>query len=176
MDALDFAEKRGEETLKYLRSSYDDLHERVHKIVTALVGGSGAVGAYAMTKMAGSDDHAQAISLVSLAAAWFIIAATVAIKGARSRNLSPGSGPGKIWNYHSARLHEIQFWILDRADRALATTREAELSLQQQRVSEYIKACSDRAIVLDRAYVAVAFSPLIPTLTFAASLLATAII
>lgn len=167
MDSLDFTEKKGEETLKYLRSSYDDLHERVHKLVTALVGGSGAVGAYSLAKMASPSDRLQAYSLVVLAVCWFLIAAVVALKAASSRDLSPGSGPGKVWKYFQARLAEFPVEREDRSEKALTTTREAEIALQQQRVSEYIRACSDRAIVLDRAYVAVAASPLAPLLAFA---------
>jgi hypothetical protein len=165
-DLLEFAEKKADATLELLRASYDDLHDRTHKVLTGLLGGAGAVGAYALGTLSKGGDHLQGLPLGVLACAWFIIALRLALRAATSRELSPGNGPDNIRNYYAARLAELG--ASDSAEsEALNLTRRAELDLQQKRIREYSTACSVRAEALDFAYKASALSPAAPIATLA---------
>ena len=50
LDILNYTEKTVAETVGILRKSYDDLHERLQKLITALVGGAGAVAGVGRTQ------------------------------------------------------------------------------------------------------------------------------
>jgi len=167
MDILEYTEKTADETLAYLRESYDELHERLQKLVTALIGGAGAVAAFAMTQYHQPEMRLLAITIGSLAAVWFVIA-IVAMVGGRSRELSPGNGPGNVLKYYDQRLGEqVGKPDLEAREIALETTRRAELELQQRRLREYSSACTRRAKILDRAYMAVSiFSPMAPLVVY----------
>lgn len=160
MDILDYAEKRAEDTLRVLRGSYDDLHERLQKVITALVGGAGAAGAFALAKFSAGGSTMEWATIGTLSVEWFLIAATAAVTGVRSQELSPGNGPTKIRSYFNDRLAEMPDDGDDAVKRALELTRGAELDRQQSRLTEYGKACIRRAIVLDRIYLASALSPI----------------
>ena len=159
MDIVDYSEKTANETLSFLRKSYDELHERLQKVVTALIGGAGAVAAYALTKVGSPADTMQLFGLGALAVSWFVIAGVAAIEGVTSRELSPGNGPDNIMGYYRARLAEGSSKE-DPESEALRATREAELILQQHRISEYSTGCTERARTLDWVYFSIAFSPL----------------
>lgn len=167
MDILEYAEKQADDTLKQLRTSYDDLHERLQKVVTALVGGAGAAGAYALSKMGPEGREAEWAPVGTLAATWFLIAAVAALRGARSQPLSPGNGPSNILAYYEARLRDAAEAATPTVA-AMEATRRAELVLQQRRLTEYAQACVRRARVLDVTYLGVAFSPLLPLLVLVA--------
>jgi hypothetical protein len=170
LDILDYAESKADNTLDYLRGSYDDLHERTHKTVTALVGGAGAVGSYALSKIGNPADRVLWSTLAALSVTWFVIAVVVALKGARTRELSPGNGPENITRYFHERLLSHPLELTDREYRALVTTREAELVRQQIRIKEYINGCTARARTLDGAYAAIALSPVAPLLVLGVAL------
>lgn len=166
MDILDYTESTSTKTVDYLRRTYDDFYDRMHKLVTALMGGAAAVGAYSLGKV-GQDLAISWVPIGSLSVAWFVIAFLVLLFGPGSRELSPGNGPKNLLAYHRARLAELSTDRDDREAEALRITREKELELQQGRLKEYAAACTERARVLDRAYLAIAVSPLIPLLVLA---------
>lgn len=161
---LDFAEAKATETLELLRESYDDYYERLLKVVTALIGAGGALGAFALSKT--SADYPIVASIEALAVMWIGVALRTTIAGAMSRDLSPGNGPKNILAYFDARMTEQDGATRRREDMALRITREAELELQQRRIRDYIDACANRADVLDLAYIGAALAAMVAVVFF----------
>lgn len=161
MDVLDYVEDRAGKTVEVARKAYDDLHERVYKLATVLVGGGGAVGAYALSKVAEDPGATLWAPLGALSLSWLATAAQLIWVGATSRAASPGNGPKNLLGYYRARVDEK--W---NAEDAFRITREAELDLLQGRISAYNDGCISRAEAVDRAYKTVAIaSPLVPMAT-----------
>ncbi len=168
MDELEYVEKRSGATMAVLRQTYDDFYERSYKFATVLVGGGGALGAYALGKIgaAGVSPIAWA-PVAALAFSWFGIAAQLIWSGAISRRLSPGNSPGNMIEYYDDRVAEGHD-----ATSALVTTRRAELILEHARAKEYAKGCVDRAEALDRSYrVAAICTPIVPAVVLGFCLL-----
>ncbi|MVT38620.1 hypothetical protein GO497_21845 [Acidovorax citrulli] len=148
MDELEYVEKRSGATMAVLRQTYDDFYERSYKFATVLVGGGGALGAYALGKIGvdGVTPVAWA-PVAALAMSWFGIAAQLIWSGAISRRLSPGNPAGNIIDYYDDRIAEGHD-----SNSALAVTRRAELILEHTRAREYATGCVDRAEALDMSY------------------------
>ena len=159
MDKHSYIEDRAADTLKVLRQSYDDLHERAYKFATVLVAGGGAVGAYAIGKVGVGVPVIAWAPLAALALSWFAIAAQLVWTGATSRELSPGNNPGIMLGYYNDRLTDG--W---KEDGALNCLRDAELDLQTERIRNYSYGCTTRAESIDRAYKTAALAtPLVPS-------------
>ncbi|ATG94647.1 hypothetical protein QRO08_15950 [Paracidovorax citrulli] len=159
MDELEYVEKRSGATMAVLRQTYDDFYERSYKFATVLVGGGGALGAYALGKIGvdGVTPVAWA-PVAALAMSWFGIAAQLIWSGAISRRLSPGNPAGNIIDYYDDRIAEGHD-----SNSALAVTRRAELILEHTRAREYATGCVDRAEALDMSYRAATIcTPLVP--------------
>lgn len=168
IDILGYTEKTVADTVGILRKSYDDLHERLQKLITALVGGAGAVAGFALTKYGAAADWLPRYTLCALAAAWFATAAVAMLRGGTTRKLSPGNGPQHITEYHDQALKYLEsIGAADPKAEALVQTRREELRLQQERINLYRDASDERARTIDGAYRAVALSVLIPLLVYA---------
>lgn len=161
MDILEYTEDKVSSALEYLRGSYDDLYERLHKVVIALVGGGGAVGAYSLGRIS-AEDFVTGLPLAAMSVGWFAIALYVLLFGPQSRELSPGNGPKNILRYYDDCLAAASTDDDSKEARALAQTRREELRLQQKRLREFADACTERASILDRAYNLVVMSPILP--------------
>lgn len=161
MEMLDYIEKRTTNTLEYVRKSYDDLHDRAYKLATLLVAGGGAMISYAAGKIAQEVAPIAWAPIAALALSWFAIAGLLVWKGATTTQISPGNGPKNIKGYFRARMAESS-----NETAALAATREAELDLEQIRLTGYIDGCMQRAGAIDLAYKTVAIaSPLVVVAT-----------
>lgn len=167
MDILEYTEQQVGATLEVLRATYDDLHERLQKFITALVAGAGAVAGFALTKYASHDGWLARYTLLSLAAAWFIIAASAMLRGGTTRTLSPGNGPMNITSFHDGWLAKLTSeGAADAEDQALRRTRMEELRLQQTRIETYRDASVERAKTIDVSYKLVALSWIVPLLVY----------
>lgn len=161
MDILDYTEGLAAKSLEVARKAYDDLHERAYKLATVLVGGGGAIGAYALGRFGAAAQPLEWAPIAALALSWFSIAGLLVIRGATSKDLSPGNGPMNVRSYYDARLAEHSA----DPDKALSITRNAELDLVQQRIEQYNDGCVQRALAIDSAYRCIAScSPLVPLL------------
>ena len=161
---LEYVESQSEKSLNVARKSYDDLHERVYKLAIMLTGGAGAIGAYALGKMGVAGATIQWVPLAILSVWWFAVAGLLVVRGATSREVSPGNGPDNIRNYYAARLAEQPEGEEDQRGAALLITREAELDLQQVRIKKYTAGCTARSKAIDDAYKRVSRSPIAPAL------------
>ena len=160
MEPLEYVEGLTEKTVTVLRQSYDDLHERAYKLATVLVGGAGAAGAYALGKMGGTSAAVVWAPLAALALSWLGVAALLVWRGATSRVLSTGIGPRNPLGYFDERLVESGVPAV-----AMEQTRRAELALQQTRIDEYNRGCTERALAIDLAYKSAAIcSALVPAI------------
>lgn len=126
MDILEFAENKGDETLKVLRATYDDFHDRFHKIVTALLAGAGATGAYALSRLGTSGSELQVCALGVLSAQWSVIAFYV-LRGSVTRKLSPGNSPAHIITYFDNVCASTASDAPVQACNALEATRREEM-------------------------------------------------
>lgn len=168
LDILSYTEKTVADTVGILRRSYDDLHERLQKLITALVGGAGAVAGFSLTKYAGPAEWLPRYTLCALAATWFVIAAAAMLRGGITRKLSPGNGPAHITRYHDESMRYLESTgAADPKAEALLRTRQEELRLQQERINMYRAASDERARTIDGAYKAVALSWIVPLLVYA---------
>lgn len=166
MEKLEYVEKRAADTLLVLRQSYDDLHERAYKLATVLVGGGGAVGAYALGQFQPGGSVLAWAPLAALALSWWGVAIPLMWTGATTTKLSPGNGPKNLLSYFEDRRSA------GAGDQdAFRIMREAELNLQQQRIDAFSAGCVARADAIDYAYKAVVIcSPAVPLLVAAACL------
>lgn len=164
MDILTYTEEVAAKSLEVAREAYDELHERAYKLATVLVTGGGAVGAFALSRLATSSTPVGWAPLAALALSWFAIAALLILGGATSKLLSPGNGPRNLRSYYSARLAEYPG---DEA-KALELTRDAELDLLQVRLRAYTHGSTVRSMAIDRAYWCIALcSPSVPLIVAA---------
>lgn len=162
MEPIDYMERETTRTLGLLMAEYAASHERVYKLLTLLIGGAGALGSYALTRLAAPA--MQWAPLLALAVWWFGIAAYLMARGVQSHRLGVGGTPNvlcgsfvqKGGDFGTERQQENQL--------ALTNTRLAELTTHQERIMAYGRACSARAHAMDKAYWAAAASPL-PALT-----------
>lgn len=161
MDTLVYVEQKASLSLEIARKSYDDLHERAYKLATLLVGGGGAIGAYALAKITASAAPMTWAPLAALALSWLAIAGQLIWVGATSNRVSPGNGSKNLLGYHKARVEDG--WS---EEQAFSITREKELELMQTRLYAYMRGGDARVEAIDLAYRAVAIaSPLVPLLT-----------
>jgi hypothetical protein len=168
LDILSYTEKTVGDTVGILRRSYDDLHERLQKLITALVGGAGAVAGFSLSRYADAASWLPRYTLCALAGTWFVIAAAAMLRGGISRKLSPGNGPAHITRYHDETLRFLESsGVAEAKAEALLRTRQEELRLQQERINMYREASDERARTIDGAYKAVALSWLVPLLVYA---------
>lgn len=158
MEPIDYIERETTRTLGLLMAEYAASHERVYKLLTLLIGGAGALGSYALTRL--SAPPLQWAPLLALTAWWFGVAAYLMVRGVQSHWLGWGGTPNvlcgsfvqKGGDFGADRLQENQL--------ALTNTRLEELAAHQERIVAYGKACSARARAMDAAYWAAAASPL----------------
>jgi hypothetical protein len=172
MDAIDYAEKIASDTLSEARSTYDALHERVHKFVTLALGGAGGLGAYAIN-IAAPNRLPPALALGAVACWLLLVSGLLLLRGAASSELRAGSTSQALrtrLEQHSSAMDGQDATNEQRAAIALLNTRWDQLSAVDAQISEYAKAGIRRAEALDRAYLAAVIgSPIALLAGYAAS-------
>lgn len=160
MELIEFAEKQGEEAVKFSLSTLELNRARCHTLLALLLGGAGA--------MAGLGIHAGAKPWVpwlalSVSVWWFALAAYLALRGLRT---SP------VWSWTSegvSVLKKAQEWQAYTAEvaqegsvppDAFAKLREQQLGVQQAAAEQYRLASTQSARALDHTYLLSAFTPL----------------
>jgi hypothetical protein len=159
MDVVDFMEETATATLKVAAESYDSAYERVNKLATLIAGGAGAAGVYALGKIGVRSDLFQVLPLLLLAVWWLGVAATLVLARSKSREVNLGGNSielRKIYNEELGRLASAD----DSATHALEQTRWRQLDAIDEQIRIYSEGLSNRSEALDRAYRALAASPL----------------
>lgn len=156
---LDYAERESARTLDDLRAAFNTHFERATKVLTLLVGGAGAVAAYAMNNWQ-QLGRAEQGPLLVLCVGWSVAAIILSIWGMRVRSM--GSGPAltemaKIYAEHAGDPAQPQH--ADIAESALLRLRRAELNRRHLQIECYAKAVSEQTEDLRVAVVIAAAMP-----------------
>ncbi|WP_394792228.1 hypothetical protein [Rhodoferax sp.] len=162
MDMLEYMERETAVTLKVVMDDYAASHARAYNFVTLLVGGGGALGAYVLAKLAAPPVAALSwVPLTFLAVWWFAIAVYILLAGLQSNYLSSGPRPDDLGLYFTKKGGNFGDVTAVKNVDALTKTRIAELATRGQRINDHMAAVGSRAQVLNAAYVAAAFSPVV---------------
>ena len=162
MDITEFAESCAESALDEAKATYDGFHERVHKLVALLVAGAGGAGVYALGKMGPQSALMQVIPLGALSCWWLLIAGLLLLHGASSLEMTPGSTSAAVAEHFNRHFRALES---DQAEaQALLKTRWDQLAAVDCQILAYCAGVTQRAKALDKAYLAVVFSPLIVAL------------
>ena len=158
MEPIDYIERETTRTLGLLMTEYATSHERIYKLLTFLLGGAGALGSYALTRLA--LPALQWAPLLALVVWWFGVAGFLMARGLQSSRLGIGGTPNTLGAAFAAKGGDFGADRLQENQLALMKTRMAELATHQVRIQDYGAACSARARAMDLAYWAAAASPL----------------
>lgn len=165
MQMLDYMEKEALRTQQALMAEYATAHGRVYQLATLLLGGGGAVGAYALGQWL--KDGVQPLLWLPLLAVslwWFVLAGVLLLGGGLSRRLGLGGTPNVLGQAYVAKGGDFGEPEAEHNQRAVVDVRLAELATQQQRIEDWLRACAARAHVLDTVYRLAACTPLPPCL------------
>jgi hypothetical protein len=159
MDVLEFMEETATATLKVAADGYDSAYERVNKLATLIAGGAGAAGVYALGKIGVRSDLFQVLPLLLLAIWWLGVAATLVLTGSKSREVNLGANSIELRKIYNEELGQLE--SADNGQmRALEQTRWRHLDAIDEQIRIYSDGLSNRSEALDKAYRALAASPL----------------
>lgn len=159
MIALEYVEQVTAGTLSEAKATYDALHERVHKLVTLIVGGAGGVGVYALGKIGVTGAMVQVLPLSALACWWLLIAGMLLLRGATSLELKAGSTSASLTHAFNRHWPTVEGEGLE--SQALNLARWDQLAAVDLQIADFCKGARLRAKALDDAYLALVFSPVI---------------
>lgn len=159
MATIDFMEQTATATLKVAADSYDLAYERVNKLATLILGGAGAAGVYALGKIGVRSELFQVLPLCLLAVWWLGIAATLMLAGSKSREVSLGADSMELRKIYNEELGKLPS-ASDSATQALEHTRWRHLDAIDLQIRIYADGLTNRSEALDKAYRALAASPL----------------
>ena len=94
MEPIDYIERETTRTLGLLMTEYATSHERIYKLLTFLLGGAGALGSYALTRLA--LPALQWAPLLALVVWWFGVAGFLMARGLQSSRLGIGGTPNTL--------------------------------------------------------------------------------
>lgn len=159
MHVIDYVEQVTAGTLNEAKSTYDALHERVHKLVTLIVGGAGGVGVYALGKVGAIGAIIQVLPLSALACWWLLIAGVLLLRGATSLELKAGSTSSSLTQTFNRRWSTVEGENLE--SQALDLVRWDQLASVDLQIIDFCRGATLRSKSLDNAYKALVFSPLV---------------
>lgn len=152
LNELQFAEKVSAQALADARKSYDALYERVLKLVTLVSGAAGAAGVFVLGKLTANGVPTELWPLAALSSWWFVIAAGVLLRGARSRHMTTGTS-GMAVGRRFTELRTLQ------GKHALWHTRWEHLAAEDLQIKNFAAGTSARSKILDIAYDCLVASP-----------------
>lgn len=159
MDTVEYVEQVVIATLAEARSTYDALHERVHKLVTLIAGGAGGTGVYVLGKVGAGDAWLQVWPLAALCCWWLGIAGVLLMRGATSLPLTAGSSAATLTE--SFNRHFSGQEGADAEAKALQLTRWSQLAAVDGQIKSFCAGADLRSSALDGAYKALVCSPVI---------------
>lgn len=161
MDILDFMEREVAETWKTVNGDFMGWQERMYKAVTALTGAGGAVAAYALGKATDRTEALVWAPIGTLGVCWMVIAGYILVKGMRSVNLPDGATADSLGTYYHRQGGNFAIEPNEVNALALVEARMQELRDKDAGLAEIRTACNQRALVLNRAYRAIAATPVL---------------
>ncbi|HEY5582562.1 MAG TPA: hypothetical protein VIK56_15635 [Rhodoferax sp.] len=162
MEILDFAEAQGQRNAAFSLETLELMSKRAHALLSLLLGGAGAAGAYALGQIGkpGGAWSLGALGAVSLW--WFVLAAWVALRALRTQEVRAPACDGQALVEHARALDDYikqaKYEGESPAD-VLTLLREGELMTLQKTADDYRSASKSIAQALDRAYLWIAITP-----------------
>lgn len=176
MDELTFLEDQARRNAAFSLDNLDKLNQRVNALLALLLGGAGGAGAYALGQIGKPGSVWMLSALGALSIWWFILAAWVAMRAMRTREVRAPANDGL------ALLRHLRGPLMDYINQArqagespkdgLTLLREGELEVLHDTAAIYRAASDSIATVLDRVYVCAAASPVMPVVALGLTKLA----
>lgn len=163
MELLDYVEDQGRRNAVFSLETLELMSKRAHTLLTLLLGGAGASGTVALAQLGPAGVRWVLWPLAAVSVWWFALAAWVAVKGLRTREVrAPAGAPGALLKHFEALRHYSRSAAMEGAQDmdALEELRRDELATLDETAKAYRQASSTVAAALDAAYVGAAATPL----------------
>ena len=162
MDCLDFIEAQGQRNAAFSLEGLELMSKRAHALLTLLLGGAGATGAYALGQLGKPDSAWTVWALGGVSFWWFFLAAWVVVKVLRTQEVRPPACDGQALLEQSRALND---YVRDAKlegespSEVLTMLREGEIKNLQIAGDGYKAASIAMAHALDSAYTGAACTP-----------------
>lgn len=164
MELLDYVEEQGRRNAAFSLETLELMNKRAHTLLTLLLAGAGATGTMALAQLGPGGARWVLWPAAAVSMWWFALAAWVAVKALRTREVrAPAGEPGALLKHFEELHHFARSAALDRAQEldALEELRRDELHTLDATAHGYRQASTAVAGALDKAYLGAAVTPLL---------------
>lgn len=163
MDVLEFAEQQGKQAAAFSLDGVELMNKRAQTLLTMLIAGAGAAGAYALGQLSASGSLWVLCALGAVSLWWFVLAAWVAWRVLPSHEvIAPAHSAQDILAQAVAYDDYIKQARSEGETPAdcLTLLRQMEIRLQDKAIESYRALSVRTAVSLDRVYRAAACTPI----------------
>lgn len=162
MEILDFAEKQGQRSAAFSLETLELMSKRATTLLTLLLGGAGATGAYALGQIGKPGSLWALCALGAVSLWWFSLAAWVTVCAMKTQVVSAPAGGGLALLEQAKKyddyIKQAKIEGESPAD-CLTLLREMELRILMKSQDGYRNASALTARALDVAYIGAAATP-----------------
>lgn len=164
MELLDYVEEQGRRNAAFSVETLELMNKRAHTLLTLLLAGAGATGTMALAQLGPGGVRWVLWPLAAVSVWWFALAAWVAVKALRTREVrAPAGEPVALLKHFEELHHFTRSAALEQAQDldALKELRQDELRTLDKTARGYRQASTSVAWALDKAYLGAAGTPLL---------------